>query len=339
MRRNVRSRVGGRLGFAVFGLLAILPAGHPAAADEPPNYTNPVYRKDFPDPFVLAHGGKYYAYATQARGMGFQLLESPDLVHWTPRVLDFPIPWSDEHYWAPEVFEHRGRFVMTYSARDPRSKKHHIGVAVADRPEGPFTHRTILVRGDDNQVGVIDATIALDGEKPYLLYSEETPRRVVARPLAADLMAVDGPPVELIRPSLDWERGVTEAPTILRRNGVVHLFYSAGPYEGTKKGGRYAVGHATSSTLLGPYRKDPKPLLASVEEQVYGPGHQCLIATPDGSTWMLYHAWDAEGEPRYGRNRSGRTLRLDRLDWDGDAPRVFVPSLEARPGPALKKAG
>ncbi len=323
----------------VAGLFLALVVASPVSAQEPPTYSNPVYPGDFPDPFVIAHQGRYYAYGTQTRGTGFQLLESPDLVHWTPRKLDFPIPWARDHYWAPEVFERRGQFFLTYSALDPGSKKHHIAVATADRPTGPFTHRAILVRGDDNRVGVIDATIALDGDKPYLIYSEETPRRIVARPLADDLLAVEGPVTELIRPELDWERGVTEAPSILRRNGTVHLFYSAGPYEGTKKGGRYAVGHASASSLLGPYRKDPKPLVASIEERVYGPGHQCLVATPDGSTWMLYHAWDAEGQPRYGQNPSGRTLRLDRLDWDGDAPRLFDPTLTPQPAPRLKKAG
>ena len=334
------STTGGPRAFWAWIPLALILAST-ALGQGPPTYVNPVYAKDFPDPFVLAHQGRYYAYGTQTRGTGFQLLESSDLVQWTPRELDFPIPWARDHYWAPEVFENRGRFIMTYSALDPDSKKHHVAVATADRPTGPFAHRAILVRGDDNQVGVIDAHIAVEAGKPYLIYSEETPRRIVARTLAADLLAVEGPVTEILKPGLDWERGVTEAPSILRRNRVVHLFYSAGPYEGTKNGGRYAIGHASGPSLLGPFLKDPSPLVASVEESVYGPGHQSLIVAPDGATWMLYHAWDAQGQPRYGQNPNGRTLRLDRLDWDGDTPRPFRPTLTPQPAPALqlKKAG
>ena len=46
-------------------------------------YTNPIWRADFPDPFILAYKQKFYAYATETaeRGSGFQVMESTDLVH------------------------------------------------------------------------------------------------------------------------------------------------------------------------------------------------------------------------------------------------------------------
>lgn len=320
--------------------LALLAAGligpGPAPAqDAPPaTYTNPVYARDFPDPFVLPHGGRFYAYATQTRGTGFQLLESADLVRWEQRPLDFPVPWARDHLWAPEVAERNGTFYLTYSALDPMTRRHHVAIATADHPEGPFRHRAILVRGDDNEVGVIDATIAFEPDgAAYLIYSEERPRRIVARKLAADLLAVEGEVIELLRPSLAWEAGVVEAPTLIRRGGRVHLIYSGGPYQGTKDSARYAVGHASAESLLGPYRKTERPILASAEGKVYGPGHQGLVTLADGSTWMLYHAWDDQGQPRYGDNRSGRTLRLDPIRWDGDAPRVDGPSTAPRPAP------
>ena len=305
------------------------------AQDAPPTYTNPVYPKDFPDPFVLVDGGKYYAYGTQTQGTGFQLMESNDLVHWTSRVLEFPIPWAEEHYWAPEVVRRNNQYYLTYSALDPASRKHHVAVATADRPTGPFTHRGLLVRGDSNKVGVIDATHFFEPDgSAFLVYSEETPRRVVMRSAAPDLLSVGPDVTELIRPDLDWERGVTEAPTIVRRNGIYHLFYSAGPYEGTKQSGRYSVGHAQAGALKGPYVKSPRPILESVEGATYGPGHQCLVQTPDGSWWMLYHAWDNVGQPRYGQNPSGRTVRLDRVEWAGDEPRVLGPTLTPQPAPS-----
>lgn len=320
---------------AILAALAAFLTGATLAAAEGPagTYTNPVHGKDFPDPFVLADGGRYYAYGTQTQGTGFQLLESTDLVHWRPRPLSFPIPWSEEHYWAPEVFRHEGRYFLTYSALDPATQKHHVAIATADRPTGPFLHRAILVRGDDNRIGVIDATITFEDGKPFLIYCEETPRRIVLRAMTPDLLGVGPDVIELIRPDLDWERGVTEAPFVVRRDGVVHLFYSGGPYEGTKKSASYAVGHASAGSLKGPYRKSPRPLMATVEGKVYGPGHPCFVKVTDGSWWVLYHAWDAEGQPRYGENPTGRTLRLDRLEWDGYTPRVDGPSVDPRPGP------
>ena len=148
-----------------------------------------------------------------------------------------------------------------------------------------------------------------------------------------DLLGVEASISELLRPDLDWERGVTEAPTIVKRNGVYHLFYSAGPYQGTKQAKGYAVGHASAKALNGPYEKTPKPLLDTVDGKVYGPGHQCLVTTPGDQWWCLYHGWDDEGEPRYGKNPSGRTLRLDRLEWMGDIPRIIGPTVTAQPAP------
>ena len=302
--------------------------------DSPPSYTNPVYPHDFPDPFVLMDGGKYYAYGTQTRGTGFQLMVSDDLVHWKTRVLDFPVPWSREHYWAPEAVHHNGQYYLTYSALDPASKKHHIGIATAQEPTGPFEHRAILVRGGDNKVGVIDATHFFEPDgSAFLIYSEETPRRIVMRQAKPDLLSVGDQVTELIHPDMEWEHGVTEAPTVILRGGVYHLFYSAGPYEGTKRSGRYSVGHAQAKALKGPYTKSAKPILESVEGATYGPGHQCLVQTPDQSWWMLYHAWDNVGQPRYGENPSGRTVRLDRVEWTGDEPRVVGPTLTPRPAP------
>lgn len=313
-----------------FRLIALL-----ASLQQPNTYTNPVHPRDFPDPHVIRHEGRFYAYATQSGADRFQVMESADLVHWTPLVLDFAVPWSKDHLWAPEVFVRDGTFYLTYSALDPSTRKHHIGIATASAPTGPFTHRAILVRGDDNQVGVIDATIAVEDGVHYLIYSEETPRRIVARRLRDDLLAVEGEPIELIRPDRPDEYGVVEAPTIVRRDGKVHLIYSGGYYQGTKEDCRYAVRHAVAPSLLGPYVKSARPLVATREGAVYGPGHQCVVALEDGTTWLLYHGWSAEGQPRYGRNRQGRTLRLDRLEWDGDSPRVLGPTLSPQPAPEV----
>ena len=222
----------------VIASLILVHPGRPAAAqDQPPTYTNAVYARDFPDPFVIRDGEKYYAYATQTRGTGFQLMESPDLVHWTNRVLDFPISWSDEHYWAPEVVHRGDLYYMTYSARDPATRKHHIAIATAEKPTGPFRHRNLLVKGTDNEVGVIDATHFFDADgSAALIYSEETPRRVVLRGTSPDLLTVSGELVELIRPDLPWERGVTEAPSVVLRNGVYHLFYRRDRTRGPRRG-------------------------------------------------------------------------------------------------------
>ena len=141
----------------------------------PGTYTNPVHDRDFPDPHVIRHDGQFYAYATQSGADRFQVMQSPDLVRWTPLVLDFDVPWSKDHLWAPEVHVRDGTFYMTYSALDPESKKHHIGIATASSPTGPFTHRALLVRGrltleDLNEQAPILVPLSLHGYNHFVVY-------------------------------------------------------------------------------------------------------------------------------------------------------------------------
>lgn len=292
-------------------------------------YTNPVWPEDAPDPFVLAYQGKFWAYTTETakHGSGFQVLESADLVRWTHRGTCFTPPWSKEHLWAPEVAVKDGTLYLIYSARNPKTGKHDLAIATAKSPLGPFVHRAVLVSGENNKVGVIDATLFED----HLIYSEEEPRRIVARKLAPDWLSCVGEAVELVRPTLPWERGVTEAPTFIKRDGKYHLLYSAGWFESKKNDASYCVAHAVSDQLLGPYQKTGA-LLASLPGRVWGPGHQCVVGVGEES-WLLYHGWDDQNEPRYGSNQRGRTLRMERLTWRDGIPQPLAPTTTPQPAP------
>jgi len=316
------------------GVMAVSAGLAVALAAPPRTYTNPVWGRDFPDPHIIRWKGRFYAYATHSGPGGFQVMESRDLVNWTHRGGCFEPPWSREHLWAPEVAIHRGRLHMTYSATNPQTGKHDIGVAVASDPLGPFEHKAILVSAGDNRVGVIDTTVFFDRDrKPYLLYTEEEPRRIVMRSMSDDLLSVRDDRTVLVRPDRSHERGVTEAPTLILRNGAYHLFFSVGWFQSNKADACYAVAHATSRSLRGPYVKSPDLLLKTVPGKVYGPGHQCIVALPNGAMWMAYHGWDDHHEPRYGSNPVGRTLRLDRLEWRGNTPVVDGPTVTPRPCP------
>jgi arabinan endo-1,5-alpha-L-arabinosidase len=104
-----------------------------------PTYHNPVYRGSCPDPFVLKHKGEYWGYCTGFSGGGrvFDVLHSPDLVHWR-RVGGAmqALPGGHTCYWAPEVFYAGGLFTLYYSTGDGVSM--HIRSAVSKDPAGPF---------------------------------------------------------------------------------------------------------------------------------------------------------------------------------------------------------
>src|SRR5690348_9240028 len=89
---------------------------------------NPLINADFPDPTViLAHDGKYYAYATNGRHDGklnnIQLASSTDLFNWTylGDALPQKASWAGttQNYWAPHVLydEDIKQYVMFYCAK------------------------------------------------------------------------------------------------------------------------------------------------------------------------------------------------------------------------------
>ncbi|MBK8129199.1 MAG: family 43 glycosylhydrolase [bacterium] len=95
-------------------------------------YRNPIFGRNFPDPFVLKFCGEYWAYCTGpwTDGRIFGILRSRDLVS-LAKVSGAmePLPGSHPCYWAPEVTYDNGRFYLFYSVGDETNM--HIRVAVS----------------------------------------------------------------------------------------------------------------------------------------------------------------------------------------------------------------
>lgn len=56
------------------------------------------------------------------------------------------IPWASRQLWDNDVVEKDGKYYMVFCAKD-KNGVFHLGVAVADRPEGPFTPQPDPIRG------------------------------------------------------------------------------------------------------------------------------------------------------------------------------------------------
>ncbi|AHF16895.1 glycoside hydrolase family 43 protein [Niabella soli] len=285
------------------------------------------------DPFVLhVQGDKYYMYGTGGGAKkGFSAYSSNDLVNWKPEGQvyfgDNKNGWGIDSYWAPEVFERNGKFYMFYSAQwkdNPRKELENfkIGVAVADRPTGPFTDlyaRPIF----DPGYPIIDADVLFEPNgKVYLYYSRCCYKHPVKSEIAdwarkkgwfkeieeswvygvelkPDFSGVTGAPVLLLRPPVkmsdrqsEWEsrsvtskevnRRWTEGSLIFKHGALYYMMYSANYFGGKN----YAVGYATSKSPLGPFTKAANnPVLQKNIEQggiVTGTGHNSITFSPDG---------------------------------------------------------
>ena len=336
----------------LIGQLASLLAGLSLLASKPPvhfmnssqssTYTNPVWPHDFPDPYIAYDNGKFYAFATARNNLGYQTLESDDLVHWKDLPPAFKPSWSDTNYWAPEVHPFKGKWYFIYSALDRVSKKRDIAIAVGNHATGPYKEIGKLVLGSTKDKlphpeGSIDATLYFEGDQPYLLYSQEIPRSIDIVPLSKGLSHIEGTPKEILHPDRPFEKGITEAPTLVKHRGKYWLFYSSGWFQSYKRDACYQVFAASSNHIMGPYVKQDKPLVTTIADKVYSPGHQSVFELPSGEWWMVYHAWDASADPLYSDNKIGRTMRIDRLYWDKNGPYMRGATITPQPAPKIMK--
>jgi beta-xylosidase len=322
-------------------------SGAPAGSAGSGTFTNPVLDRSFADPFVLEVDDRYYAYATGNLTYNIQVAMSDDLVEWTSprealRNLPFWQPTSKGLTWAPEVVETSAGFVMHYTARDVQEGKQCLAVAVAEAPEGPFVDRSegpLLCQYELG--GSIDSHPFTDEDGTrWLLWKNDGNccgmyTRIYAQQLSDDGLTVEGEVHDLgLRNDVPWERDLIEAPTLLLHDGTYYLFYSANGYN-TRN---YAVGYATSDTLLGPYTDaEENPILmteapvGSPPGAAAGPGHQSIVEDDDGDLWMVYHAWDVS---RVGDQLGGtRSLWIDELIIEDGKARVEGPDAEPQPVP------
>jgi GH43 family beta-xylosidase len=313
------------------------PATRPAAVTA--TYTNPVHR-DLPDPHVIRHDGVYYAYGTNAASEGYRVLSSADLVNWMDRGFAFrrdEKSWGRRHFWAPAVMERAGAFYLFYSAHGPvrpGHDSHRICLARADSPLGPF----IDLQAPLLDVGkaTIDAHPFIDdGGQAYLYYaldiSENGTSELYVVPLSDDLTQVVGEPVLCTRPDTEWEgREWNEAPYVFKWDGTYILMYSARGFFDPL----YALGFATADHPLGPWKKSPDNPILSRTDRVSGPGHNSVIASPDGLELFCAYHTHAKLEGGHARD-----LAIDRMTINRDAEgevriRILGPTRDPQPMPS-----
>ncbi|MGZ8310707.1 MAG: family 43 glycosylhydrolase [Allosphingosinicella sp.] len=109
---------------------------------------------------------------------------------------------------------------------------------------------------------------------------------------------------------LDWEGHLIEGPWVTRQHGRYWLFYAGNDF-GTPA---YGIGVAVADHPLGPYVKQPEPLLKSARTW-WGPGHASVAPGLDGEPQLFFHAF-FPGTGGYNEFRALLTTRL-RFGPDG----------------------
>ncbi|MDP9383003.1 MAG: glycoside hydrolase family 43 protein [Chloroflexota bacterium] len=319
-------------------------------------YTNPIYSGYLGDPFVLKHDGEYYGYGTvPLGGCSLPVLHSPDLVNW--RLLGDALTAREQGFdclWAPEVAHHEGTFYMYYSAGGDEGQGHQLRVATAPHPTGPFEDQGRVLTPDDPFT--IDAHPFQDDDGQwYLFYSrdflevDEEHQRVgtgIVVDRLVDMTRLAGERRTVVRAHAEWQLYqkqrlwydrvwdwyTVEGAFVRKHNGRYYCLYSGGAWREPN----YGVSYVVADHPLGPYTYDRETaregptLLRTAPGRVIGPGHASVVLAPDGvQEYIIYHAWDPE--------HTGRTMRMDRLDWTDHGPTCPGPTLDPQPAPPLSR--
>jgi hypothetical protein len=217
--------------------LAVLP---PAHADNPIIQTR--YTAD-PAP-VIIHG-KVYLYtdhdedhATWFVMKDWRLYTSSDMVNWTDKGSPLSLKtfsWAARDAWAPQVIQRNGKYYC-YAPMTQKGVGMSIGVAVANRPEGPFHdalgHPLVHISPGD-----IDPTVFIDNDGQAYLYWGNSQLFYVK--LNRDMISYDQKvgivKVPLTAASFGKGPGVrrrrtvyVEGPWFYRRGNLYYLVYAAG---------------------------------------------------------------------------------------------------------------
>ncbi|HEX8070012.1 MAG TPA: glycoside hydrolase family 43 protein [Pyrinomonadaceae bacterium] len=308
-------------------------------------YLNPVYDRDFPDPYVLKFRGEYWAYCTSfwRDGRAFGVMRSRDLVRWEELAGALaPLPGAHPCYWAPEVVYRQGRFLMYYSVGN--EKLMHIRVAVADHPAGPFedtghqlTHAEFAI--DPHVYAAPDGTRWLFYATDFLTHTHIGTGTVRDRLLDDFTLAGEARPVTRAR--YDWqvydphrvEKGgvrwhTVEGPFVLAHKGRLYQMFSGGNWQNLTYGVSYAVSESVECADEWRQTADGQrvlPILRTIPGQVIGPGHNSVVRGPDNrQLFCVYHRW---------REGVGRVLAIDPLDFVGERMTVLGPTTTPQPAP------
>ncbi len=281
---------------------------------------NPIFPGWYADPEVAIFGKQYWIYPTFSAPYNQQVFmdafSSTDLVTWTkhPRIVDTTaIKWAKKAMWAPSVIEKKGKYYLFFGANDVHEGEvGGIGVAVADKPAGPFRDYLgkPLVDHIYNGAQPIDQFVFQDKDGQYYLIYGGWRHCNIAK-LTDDFKGFipfpDGSTFREITP-----KGYVEGPTMFIKDGKYYFMWSEGGWTGPN----YSVAYAVADSPFGPFERVGK-ILQQDPKVATGAGHHSVMRVPgkkgsETDAWyIVYHR-----RPLTETDGNHRETCIDRLEFD-----------------------
>ncbi|WP_205480789.1 glycoside hydrolase family 43 protein [Sphingomonas arenae] len=170
------------------------------------------------------------------------------------------------------------------------------------RPMERFFLMQPLIEATLDNWPLIKPALTTFGQAEEIVEALSTP--IHARRLSPDGRALVGEEKKVLVNDLDWEGHLIEGPFVTFQEGRYWMFYAGNDFSTPA----YGIGVAVADHPLGPYTKQPEPLLKSTKEW-WAPGHASVAPGPDGQPQLFFHAF-FPGQCGYNVFRALLTVRL-----------------------------
>jgi hypothetical protein len=287
---------------------------------------NPLIKDQYSaDPSARVFGNKVYVFpshdilATEGKGRvgwfcmeDYHVFSSSNLTDWTDHgviITQNNVPWvrpNSYSMWAPDCIKRNGKYYF-YFPTSPKDtitygRGFTIGVAIADKPEGPYIPDPTPIKG----VHGIDPNIFIDKDgQAYLYWSAGNIYGARLKDnmleLASEVKTLGELPT----------KGLKEGPYLFERNGIYYLTY---PHVENKI---ERLEYAISDNPLGPF----KITGVIMDESPSGcwTNHHSIIQFQN-QWYLFYH--DRDYSPKFDKARSIRTDSLF-FNTDGTIKQVI----------------
>jgi GH43 family beta-xylosidase len=241
---------------------------------------------------------------------------------------------NSSNIWAPEIHfldgnRGDGRWYLYYTAADAADPGDHtrnvfvLENASADPLQGTWTDKG---RVNTHYRGLDGSVFDYKGQRYFLYSAYVGPQSNLFIAPMINPWTLSETQIEIARPTFDWEkhgdREILEGPEFLEgKNGKVFIIYSGSACWDDNYALGILMASSTSDLLKADsWTKSPEPVFTtSVENGVYGPGHNGFFKSPDDTEdWIVYHAkLVANGECK------GRNVRIQKFTWNADGTPNF----------------
>ena len=300
---------------------------------------NPIVRNQFSaDPTARVFNGKLYVFPSHDIAVppntnlrkdwfcmaDYHVFTSENLTDWTDHgviVSQNKVKWVDStsySMWAPDCIERNGKYYFYFPANkniaDANGRKGFgIGVAIADKPEGPYFPQPEPIKG----VSGIDPNVFIDKDGQAYLYWAMG--NIVVAKLKDNMTELASEPTIIANLP---QKGLKEGPFLFERNGIFYLTF---PHVENKI---ERLEYAISDNPMGPFKMagvvmDESPMNCWTN-------HQSFVQFK--GQWYLFYHQNAYS-PKFDKNRS---ICADSLFFNSDGTiRKVTPTLR---GVGLTKA-